>query len=74
MKNDIVLNTKGHGVMYFDTEKLSLENGLLSLEDLEELYDQKLDSYSPAYLFSDEEKRYLTIMSYSETDKQIKFE
>ena len=70
----IVLNTEGHGVMYFPSNKLSEENGLLSLEDLEPLPDQKNDDYSPTCLFPDEERNYLIIMSFSETEKKIRFE
>ena len=56
--------------MYFSTEKFSQENENLCLEDLETLPDQQTDGYSPAYLFSD--GRYLTILSYSKTEKKLK--
>ena len=59
--------------MFFPRSKLLSENWLFGLEDLEALPDQENDDYSPLYLFFDNERRYLTIISYSETNKKIKF-
>ena len=56
MKNgdDIVLNTKRHGVMYFNTSKFISESETLSLEDLMTIPDQNNGRHSAACLFADE--------------------
>ena len=69
---DIVLNTEGHGVMYFKQSKLSLEDGVLRLADLQSLDDQNSEGYSSTCLFSDEYRENLTIVSYSAKEQKIK--